>query len=507
MGLKLIVGSNPIPSTKTRAGRRQRGCFAFAGVGALRHRVLGATPGATFAAPTPPPMPAPKTTPPPPAYFLSLSLENVRSFGEKQTIHFTEGGKEGGKPAQWTVILGDNGVGKTTVLRALAAMRPIESKQGEHQFRLAYVVFDNGDWTLLTKNDNASRARVEAKVHAELMAGEGHSFSLQITQFMMATICNVPDFDEAQSVANLVCYGYGASRTTGNSVIGENPADADTCASLFDDRADLLDPQEWFLNVDYGSRLVEPQNTSLADARKRVEQMLIAVLPGVTALKINLAGTPQKPQISLQFLLHGTWVKLRDLSLGYQTLVVWLTDFASKLYIRYPDSKNPLAEPAIVLIDEIDLHLHPAWQRTLLADLSKIFPNTQFIATAHSPLVVQAAGDAGANVVLLRREGDHTIVVPDLEDVRGWRIDQIMTSELFGLETARSLGTEKKLQRRAELLTKTKRTAAEKKELEALTRELDAEPLGETPSEREVHAVLQELRQRLAPKGLDASAA
>lgn len=60
-----------------------------------------------------------KATPPPPAYFLSLSLENVRSFGEKQAIHFTEGGKPDGKPAQWTIILGDNGVGKTTVLKAL----------------------------------------------------------------------------------------------------------------------------------------------------------------------------------------------------------------------------------------------------------------------------------------------------------------------------------------------------------------------------------------------------
>jgi len=442
-------------------------------------------------------MPAPKTTPPPPAYFLSLSLENVRSFGEKQTIHFTEGGMEGGKPAHWTVILGDNGVGKTTVLRALAALRPIESKQGEHQFRLAYVVFDNGDWTLLTKNDNASRARVEAKVHAELMAGEGHSFSLQITQFMMATICNVPDFDEAQSVANLVCYGYGAGRTVGNSVIGDDPATADTCVSLFNDRADLLDPQEWFLNIDYGSRLVGPENTLLAEARDRVEQMLLTVLPGVTKLQIVNAGTPQKPQISLQFLLHGTWVKLRDLSLGYQTLVVWLTDFASKLYIRYPDSKNPLAEPAIVLIDEIDLHLHPAWQRTLLADLSNIFPNTQFIATAHSPLVVQAAGDAGANVVLLRREGDHTIVVPDLEDVRGWRIDQIMTSELFGLETARSPDTEKKLVRQAHLLNKAKLTAAERRELDALTQELEGQPMGSAGSEDEEAALLRQLTARL----------
>ena len=60
---------------------------------------------------------AAKPTPPPPAYFLSLSLENVRSFGEKQTISFA---RPDGRPAQWTITLGDNGVGKTTVFKALA---------------------------------------------------------------------------------------------------------------------------------------------------------------------------------------------------------------------------------------------------------------------------------------------------------------------------------------------------------------------------------------------------
>ncbi|RZK35516.1 MAG: hypothetical protein EOO57_08970 [Hymenobacter sp.] len=64
---------------------------------------------------------ADKPTTPPPAYFLSLSLENVRSFGAKQTISFA---RPDGRPAQWTIILGDNGVGKTTVLKSLAAMQP-----------------------------------------------------------------------------------------------------------------------------------------------------------------------------------------------------------------------------------------------------------------------------------------------------------------------------------------------------------------------------------------------
>ncbi len=72
-------------------------------------------------------------------------------------------------------------------------------------------------------------------------------------------------------------------------------------------------------------------------------------------------------------------------------MIAWVIDFASRMVDRYPDSPDPLAEPAVVLVDEIDLHLHPKWQRELIGFLTERFPNTQFIVTAHSPLIVQAA--------------------------------------------------------------------------------------------------------------------
>ena len=91
---------------------------------------------------------------------------------------------------------------------------------------------------------------------------------------------------------------------------------------------------------------------------------------------------------------------LSGLSLGYQTTLTWIVDLALRLYDRYPDSSNPLAEPGIVLIDNIDLHLHPRWQRRMMADITRLFPAVQFIATAHSPLIVQAAENA--KLVVLR---------------------------------------------------------------------------------------------------------
>ncbi|HFC00893.1 MAG TPA: ATPase, partial [Phaeodactylibacter sp.] len=167
------------------------------------------------------------------------------------------------------------------------------------------------------------------------------------------------------------------------------------------------------------------------------------------------------------------WVDMKDLSLGYQTLIAWMVDLAARLFDRYPDSKNPLAEPAIVLVDEIDLHLHPKWQRNLISHLTTIFSQTQFIVTAHSPLIVQSAEDA--NIVLLKREGDHVKIYnnKDEEVIQGWRIDQVLTSDLFGLESTRPPKYDKYLIRKKEILNKKRITKKDEKELEEIGRKLD----------------------------------
>ena len=132
---------------------------------------------------------------------------------------------------------------------------------------------------------------------------------------------------------------------------------------------------------------------------------------------------------------ENEWINLRDLSFGYQTLTALIVDIASKMMEQYPNSDNPLQEPAVILIDEIDLHLHPKWQRTVIDKLSQHFPKAQFIATSHSPLIVQAALDKKANIVVCRKEGDKVIIDNDPDEVKGWRIDQILTSDLFELSS------------------------------------------------------------------------
>ena len=116
--------------------------------------------------------------------------------------------------------------------------------------------------------------------------------------------------------------------------------------------------------------------------------------------------------------------------------------------------------------------------------LSERFPQTQFIATAHSPLIVQAAEEMGANVVLLRREGDHVVIDNDPISVKGWRVDQILSSELFDDTPLRDAESEKWMARRVVLLKQDKLTAKEKRELEELNAKVRELPTGSSADER-----------------------
>ena len=82
----------------------------------------------------------------------------------------------------------------------------------------------------------------------------------------------------------------------------------------------------------------------------------------------------------------------------------------------------------MVLIDEIDLHVHPRWQRTIMNQLSKHFTNVQFVATTHSPLMITSVSDVNVAVLQQPEAGDHVVIENDPEVVEGWRFDQILVS-------------------------------------------------------------------------------
>jgi hypothetical protein len=423
-------------------------------------------------------------------YFLSLTVENVRCFGPAQTLDLSNGH---GHHARWTVILGENGLGKTTLLSCLAYTA--DAGHTVRELFLAAGRDESGatlhrlsEWPSLPRRFIRPTGNSKISVLVVKENGVGKTEEMVLGVFGGSTFAKVLD----EEFSALSVYKYGVNRQMPRR---QNSADFDERVSTFlDDDVALRDPEGWLLTADHNARLHGPDAERFGGFAKRVQNALISILPDVADIQIQPSDEPGgSPRVEAR--TPDGWVPLRQLGFGYQSQIAWLVDFASRMFERHPDSPDPLAEPAVVLVDEIDLHMHPRWQRQVITYLTEICPNTQFIVTAHSPLVVQAA--AGANIVLLRREGDHVVIDNDPEVLRNWRVDQILTSDLFGLDSARPPQVEAQLKERRALLAKPKLTSRDRGKLARLEAEIGDLPAGESAEDRRAMELIRRAAEKL----------
>lgn len=399
----------------------------------------------------------------------------MRCFGSPaQTLDLSD---SNGKHRQWTILLGDNGTGKTTLLECLEAMTPDESSGlGIHSPRIAETfIIDGRKWKLHKVVDNRIVFNMRLVLEVNQKAFQHTIF---VTKNRHGSLHGGYNLYIAQ---NLVCFAYGASRQIGKTLL--SGGELISYRISFSDEFVLLNPEEWLLQADYAASRDSEFKEKRKEELELVKRILINTLPDVDDIRFAEKESGRTPQPIVEFHTHYGWVESKDLSLGYRTSMAWIVDFASRMFERYPESENPLEEPAIVLIDEIDLHLHPKWQRDLIDYLTNLFPNTQFIVTTHSPLIVQAAAARDANLVVLRREGDHVVIDQSIEAVRGWRTDQILTSDLFDLPSARPKETEELLEQRKQILSKAKLTKADEKKLKEISEKLGSLPVMENPED------------------------
>lgn len=450
-------------------------------------------------------------------YFTLLELENVRCFADKQALDLTVSRK----PARWTLIVGDNGVGKTTLLQALAWMRlvpdevpesPLETdddfgnpppiKQGTVQ--PALEAEENYVFERLRRIGRHVEFRMGVTLvvggqlsphpaHAQSSQQKARSISARVrVTFQKDRLRKVKygrlptvETDFAGEFNEPLVVTYGANRPLGASDLAPGAVDDPTETSRLSELTPLYDVEEILTDLDHAS--ARNPNGREAKELNRLKEVLVKMLPEALAAEdieifppdVLDSGRPSGVHVNT----FSGQVPMSSLSLGYQTTLAWTTDLAWRLLRRYPGSNDPLSEPAIVLIDEIDLHLHPRWQLKIIDDLSSVFTGTQFVATAHSPLMVQVAQDA--NLVLLQRRTTDVEIVNDPEVVRSWRVDQILNSPLFGIPRTRDPLTEALFERRDELLDLPARTSDQEAEFESLQRQISALPTAQSPEDQE----------------------
>jgi AAA domain, putative AbiEii toxin, Type IV TA system/AAA domain len=409
-------------------------------------------------------------------YLTSLTLENIRCFGSPaETLSLTKPGSDT-QPARWTVILGANGVGKTTVLRALAACRGnLDDYAYEFNKKVLRPMFFRNEEEIGKVNWSTSN---EQKLNSMLT---NHQF-----QRRGSLVLNQIGAWNPALIA-----GYGALRSWMETYASRNPY-----ASLFDRHSPVRNPSQTLSDWTAFGKSKGGNATKWAN---RLRDAFIAILPDVTAVDLDF-DDDRRPFIKFQ--TPDGWIALDDMSWGYQVFAAFAADYASRLIEWYPNSKTPLAEPGICLVDELDLHMHPSWQRKVIDDLSNIFPATQFIVTVHSPLVVQAAEDA--NLVVLKRYPDDPSRVQidnDVEAIKGWRIDQVLTSDLFGLESSRPPSVADDLAERRKLLGNDDLTAEEAARLKILEEQAMSLPTPGGSFEQEALKLVAEAAAKLKQLG------
>jgi hypothetical protein len=433
----------------------------------------------------------------PPAYLLALTVRNVRCFGpEEQTLRLSDAQ---GRPAPWTVILGDNGVGKTTLLQCLVALEPRRHffRGGNEERPLVELPAGSSNgWRIYRDPSRPGETSIRGLVALGPIDQPLETVEVVVpTSSATSARTLAATQNERLRIEELRCFSYGATRRMGSAALNRDGGSGDPSASLFLDDVSLVDVEEWLLVEDYARNF--RADAEEAERRlDRVKKVLIDLLPDARDLRV---GAPKLPERSLrrpriEVKTPYGWVAVSDLSLGYRTMIAWTVDLASRLFADYPDSPNPLAEPAVVLVDEADLHLHPRWQRELRSHLTQRFPRTQFVITAHSPLVVQASENE--NIVVLRRRGDHVLIDNDVETVRGWRVDQVLTSDLFGLKTARPPQYDELIAHRNAILAKRALDGKDRKTLDRLEARIAELPAGENPEDLKA----MELIRRAAAK-------
>ena len=390
-------------------------------------------------------------------YYTKLIIENIRPFAERQELGLAG---DAGRPAPWTLIVGGSGVGKTTLLQCLARMRPVfnlvpDDKKGPFPEPVEPELAREPENEVLEKlvrhgNDAPSRLEASLSLCESFDEHQADSKSISTRHEIRRTNGHITDVsyngESGADTEEPLVLAYGAGRHPATSGASLTP-ETDPTASLFKTASSLCNAQDFLYRLDFASLKGDLAARECLNRIKTILSDIIEEIAEPRSIEIfappGPGTSPEKAGIRVDTPCGN--VPFDQLGLGCRTVFAWVADIALRLLERYENSFDPLRESAIVIVDEIDLHMHPTLQRKIREHLTKHFPNIQFIATSHSPLIALSSLDA--NVTVLRRSGDHTEIVNDPFLVHGWTLDQLVKSELFDLPSSRFLEAEKRRQR------------------------------------------------------------
>ena len=400
-----------------------------------------------------------------------ILLENMGPF-EKLELKFD---------SHWNILLGNNGVGKSTILKAIAigicgeeaspyADRLIKS--GKNNAKIILETFDRTEYVI-------EIAKLESRT--EITSITTKSLKTEKILALGFPPIRAVNWDKMRGPKQK----EGIRRFTPDDLLP-------LIRGEYDPRMNEL--KQWIINIDYKIKHDQSKGIKKSKYTKLFKEFFRIVNKLTEGITIEFKEIDPLTNRVLILTDDGV-VPLEAVSQGTTSIIGWVGILLQRMYEIYGDEDNPSEQFALVLIDEIDAHMHPGWQQSLISNLKDIFPNVQFIATTHSPLIV--GGLEPHEVFRFHRDKNDSshINIDIFEDkFAGWRADQLLTSSLFGLESSRDPATQSLVDQYTELVSQKKRSPQDEAELERISKELRVRiPTSEETKEaREASKLIQQ---------------
>jgi hypothetical protein len=386
-------------------------------------------------------------------YLDSLVVSNFRVI-ERTHVEFVHpdrapGGSLGPKPAipNVTLLLGDNGAGKSTLIKAVA-MAALGPAFVAARLPCDYLVRRGGEDAatvkakFITHEQDVQSGSPTGILNSEVEVVRRGDVEMPLSIDMDGTAW-APIFSATADAFFVV--GYGTTRRVESRDRFDPGARAaasfqraQRVRGLFEDSYSLVPLSVWL-----------PELTSRNPGRfTQVRHLLNKLLEGTDCEFIG-----ERELGEYLFASNGAAVPFPALSDGYRGYLGWIADLLYHVCETCPKGKKLVDNHGIVLIDEIDLLLHPRWQIRVLPILAKALPNLQFIVTSHSPLVVGSL--EWMNLRVMHVDPEHGATADTVrEPVHGLDADQVLLTEYFGLSTTRASDYSARLQALSEAAAK-----------------------------------------------------
>ncbi len=425
----------------------------------------------------------------PMTHLTRVRLENVGPF-EDQVFDLTSG---------WNMLFGDNGVGKSNFLKAIAVGLCGESAKA-YADRLIKGKTSSG-----TENPSGTiTIDVVTDVNGEKKEKTFVTklFRSDIGGEMMARPPRPLETEGWLALGFPPMRIISWKRDEGDKTsITDRPTPSDLLPLILGETDPRLDGlKAWLIELD--NKINRDFKNGISDSpslklRKDFFTVIGALTPKVE-IEFGRIGDNGK---TVFVATEDGEVPIEAVSQGTSSLMGWVGVLLRRLFDLYSDSANPRKQHALVLIDEIDAHMHPEWQRQLIPKIRELFPNIQVIATTHSPLLVPSLKPN--EIIRLRREpGVKGIIVEVPQyDLQQYRTNQILTSPLFDVESSLGPGVEKILASYTELASKDAPSEDEQRELERLAFQLDIRL--PTPKEQAIARVAYNMIQLAMSKKME----